>query len=88
MSKKLTDFFKSTTKEHNVNVTNEEQSADENEIHRPISDSAVCSKTEGNIFQPDKNYTFPKTLIGKRERSFQASWLERFPWLHYDKRYL
>ena len=84
MSKKLTNFFKSTKEQ---NVTNEEQRADLNEKSPPLSDNKACYDTEGEIFQPNKNYTFPKTLIGKRERSCQANWFEKFSWLHYDKRY-
>ena len=38
-------------------------------------------------FRPGRNYEFPKTLIGDRERSFQASWFlpppDGFNWLHY-----
>ena len=29
---------------------------------------------------------FPKTVFGKKERSFNASWYSKFPWLHYDMR--
>lgn len=31
-----------------------------------------------------KNITFPKTLFGNKERSFNTSWYFKFPWIHYD----
>ena len=27
---------------------------------------------------------FPKAVFGKKERSFNANWYSKFPWLHYD----
>ena len=27
---------------------------------------------------------FPKTVFGKKERSFNANWYSKFPWLHCD----
>ena len=27
---------------------------------------------------------FPKTVFGKKERSFNTNWYSKFPWLRYD----
>ena len=35
-------------------------------------------------FQP-KNYAFPKKKFGMQNRSFQPTWFEQFPWLHYNE---
>ena len=35
--------------------------------------------------QPKHCKNFKTKLFGSRERSFQASWFEKFPWLHYDE---
>ena len=34
--------------------------------------------------RPSKAFVFPKTKIGERTHSYQHTWFERFPWLHYD----
>ena len=34
-------------------------------------------------YQP-RNITFPKTQYKEYKRSFQSSWFDRFPWLHYN----
>ena len=35
--------------------------------------------------QPKHRKNFNTKLFGSRERSFQASWFEKFPWLYYDE---
>ena len=38
--------------------------------------------------QPPSTYKFPKRIFGKNrvvERSFQASWFQKWKWLHYDE---
>ena len=34
--------------------------------------------------QPPKTFKFPETVYGKRKRSFQYHWFEKYPWLDYD----
>ena len=87
MSRKLTYFFKSTKDPQNL--THEEQSGDLNEVCPPsITENTInCDDIKDEIFQPTKTFTFPKTTFGKRERSCQPNWFEKFTWLHYDKRY-
>ena len=36
-------------------------------------------------FLAKHSMTLPKHCLGSRERSFQALWFEKFPWLHYDE---
>ena len=36
-------------------------------------------------FQP-KNFEFPKKNYGKQLRSFQSTWIELFPWIHYNEK--
>ena len=37
-------------------------------------------------FHPTREYVFPKSSIGKRDRSCQHNWFKDYPWLHYDER--
>ena len=39
-------------------------------------------------YHPPNTFSFPKTTFGKKDRSSQASWFVKFPWLHYDERYI
>ena len=34
--------------------------------------------------QPPNTFKFPETVYGKRKRSFQHHWFEKYPWLDYD----
>ena len=86
MSKKLTEFFtvikKKNTAERDETRNNEHTTAANSTPDEPSVE--ICDKP----FHPPENYTFPKSNIGKRERSCQASWFAKFPWLHYDERYM
>ena len=37
-----------------------------------------------NRYCPPKDFLFPKTTFGTRNRSCQHKWFETYPWLHYD----
>ena len=55
----------------------------------PSSDGEKNEETvieEGEHFHPSKDFKFPKSKQGTRERSCQKNWFNDFPWLHYDKR--
>ena len=39
---------------------------------------------ESEPFHPGKKIIFPKKKNGSRLRSFQAQWIEDYPFLHYD----
>ena len=63
----------------NVNKVNE------NYIEHHTVNSVNISKYSIKAqYRPDKNFKFPKTLMGKRERRCQYQWFENFSWLHYD----
>ena len=59
------------------------------------SDQCISSQTFENSLktlppivtpnQPKHRKDFKTKLFERRERSFQASWFEKFPWLHYDE---
>ena len=34
------------------------------------------------------SFNFPKTTFDKQDRSCQASWFIKYPWLHYDERFV
>ena len=42
-----------------------------------------CRK-ENTVLYPNQpvNFAYPKCFYGKKERSFQVSWYDRFQWLH------
>ena len=44
--------------------------------------SVPLPPTQSEPFQP-MNFQFPKTKVGKQNRSFNAKWLRDYPWLHY-----
>ena len=72
----------------------EEKDSDE----PPVKTSTVIVKNIVNIqkqeesiavekaFHPPKDFVFPKTRFGNRDRSCQHNWFEDFTWLHYDER--
>ena len=87
MSKKLTEFFigqKGEEKEKKNFIDDGAQSYASCDIVTPSSSKSLINPKPN----PPLNYLFPKTSIGKRERSCQSSWLKRFPWLHYDTRFV
>ena len=47
----------------------------------PYNQNKICLSTP---FQP-KNFKFRKKAYGKQLRSFQSSWLDLFPWIHYNE---
>ena len=47
----------------------------------PYNQNITCLSTP---FQP-KNFKFPKKAYGKQFRSFQTSWFDLFPWIHYNE---
>ena len=87
-SKRVTDFFKrkepGSREEVNSNLQTVEQAK-----QPKLNDKQDKEIVINEIFQPPKNYKFPKTKMGTRDRSCQQHWFDDFPWLHYDdERYL
>ena len=48
----------------------------------PGETSVSVPPTQSEPFQP-MNFQFPKTKVGKQNRSFNAKWFREYPWLHY-----
>ena len=48
----------------------------------PGETSVSLPSTQSEPFQP-MNFQFPKTKVGKQNRSFNAKWFREYPWLHY-----
>ena len=38
-----------------------------------------------NVWTPEKEYDFPLSTEGKKQRKFQYNWLEAYPWLTYSQ---
>ena len=80
MSKKLTDFFVSSSTEKTILLEENEQGASNSRTESNSADDIGSHKVAINdsIEKP----FHPK--FGKKDRSCQASWFVKFPWLHYD----
>ena len=48
----------------------------------PDKTSVPLPPTLSKPFVP-MNFQFPKTEVGKQNRSFNAKWFREYPWLHY-----
>ena len=72
-SKKLTDFFSKTTSSSPPEKQQEQKQDQEN------NEIVIAEK-----YHPSKNFAFPKSVVGKQQRSCQHHWLKKFTWLHYD----
>ena len=48
-----------------------------------VSSASNCSSLPKKPYHPLKNFLFPKTRFGSRNRSCQHSWFDNYPWLHY-----
>ena len=48
-----------------------------------FSTSNCCSLPEKS-YHPSKDFVFPKTKFGSRNRPCQHNWFDNYPWLHYD----
>ena len=86
MSKRrVTDFFKPKVSVQSVS----EEKDDEPPIKSPkltvIQQHEETTAVE-KPFHPTKDYIFPKSRFGNRDRSCQHQWFNDFPWLHYDER--
>ena len=72
--------FKSNQKQQNLT---EQQSLQKSEAQVPTHNIKINDKP----FHPPTGYVFPKSKSGDRLRPYQAHWLKKFPWLHYDEKY-
>ena len=91
MSKKVTDFFQRKRDVTSGKVASLPMKYSESNFQVSCPST---SQVPDEIFSPDQpfhppaTFCFPKTKICSRERSFQSSWFIKFPWLHYDVRFV
>ena len=103
MSRKLTDFFQRKVTETmflNDEYGDFQIHSNEEQTNRHAIDQTcvtysrvlgeACSKVtvDSKPFHLASSFPFPKKMCGKRERSYQATWFQEFPWLHHDTRLL
>ena len=86
MSKRrVTDFFKPK-----VSACVSEEKDAEPPIKAAPNSTVVQQHEESTAvekpFHPTKDYAFPKSRFGNRDRSCQHQWFKDFPWLNYDER--
>ena len=72
-SKKLTDFFSKTTSSSPSEIQREQKQEQEN------NEIVIAEK-----YHAPENFAFPKSVVGKQQRSCQHHWFKNFTWLHYD----
>ena len=72
-SKKLTNFFSKTTSSSPPQKQQEQKQEQEN------NEIVLAEK-----YHPPENFVFPKSVVGKQQRSCQYHWFKKFTWLHYD----
>ena len=58
-------------------------------VNNPVNiSSRMISEDIEAPYHPSSLFNFPKTTFGKQDRSCQASWFIKYPWLHYDERFV
>ena len=58
-------------------------------VNNPVNvSSRMISEDIEAPYHPSSSFNFPKTTFGKQDRSCQASWFIKYPWLHYDERFV
>ena len=72
-SKKLTDFFSRTTSSSPPEKQQEQKQEPEN------NEIVIAEK-----YLPPENFAFPKSVVGKQQRSCQHHWFKKITLLHYD----
>ena len=72
-SKKLTDFFSKTTSPSPPEKQQEQKQEQEN------NETVIAEK-----YHPPENFAFPRSVVGKQQRSCQHHWFKKLTWLHYD----
>ena len=80
MSKKLTDFFVSSSKEKTTLLEENEQEAsnsrtESNSANDTGSHNVATNDSIEKPFHPPITFSFPKTKFDKKDRSCQASWV-------------
>ena len=58
-------------------------------VNNPVNiSSRMISEDIEAPYHPSSSFNFPKTIFGKQDRSCQASWFIKYPWLHYSERFV
>ena len=58
-------------------------------VNNPVNiSSRMISEDKEAPYHPSSSFNFPKTTFGKQDRSCQGSWFFKYPWLHYDERFV
>ena len=77
--------------EENVNIP----AVNRSNVNTPVVNNPIntCSSemTIDDVekpYHPSSSFNFPKAKCGKQDRSCQASWFSKYPWLHYDARFV
>ena len=81
----LYSYFKKFSYQKNPNNCCSDQSSSQSSCSRSQNDVSFEKPIiSDKRFKPDKSYSFPFTLFGKKSRSCQADWFDEYQWLHYD----
>jgi len=85
MQKSIQSFFKKTNSVNTVNSAKDQEPVVDSENVKSVNSVNKNIDIETVIqFRPDKDYEFPRSTFGKRERRCQHQWFQDFSWLHYD----
>ena len=58
-------------------------------VNNPVNISGrMISEDIEAPYHPSSSSNFPKITFGKQDRSCQASWSIKYPWLHYDESFV
>ena len=85
----------SSTECETSSAPQEDCEQDSGESNYPTTSSNETVRTEivlsledrlKSLTQPNqpKTFDFPPRVFGSKQRKFQASWFDKYPWLHYD----
>lgn len=97
MSRKVTNFFRrkvdeeTSIQEESCNfVVQPSNGMTDVPVSASLPAQPAATSTDPVIkpFHPPTDFKFPKVKVGSRDRSCQANWFQRFPWLHYDTRFV
>ena len=58
-------------------------------VNNPVNiSSRMISEDIEAPYHTSSSFNFPKTTFDKQDRSCQASWFTKYPWLHYNERFV
>ena len=85
-NRKITDLFSAVTKntKPSSSLDSTESATGSSAETTTLSENVSHVLNEDFLCRPPKTFTFPKTIIGGRNRSCQHQWFIQFPWLIYE----